>query len=157
MRLEYARSQPRAFYDFASCKLTPPLTQRAASSFGSHTCRKLIRRGGAGEHGLIPAEIIAKKRDGGQLTDAEIADFVQGFSNGQFADYQASALAMAICIRGMNVDETVSLTRQMLASGLVLDWGSSAPKVDKHSTGGLGDKVSIVLAPAWLVVAPRCR
>ncbi len=96
---------------------------------------------------MNPAQAIAKKRDGRQLTDAEIAAFINGYVNGEIADYQMSALAMAITIRGMDVDETTALTRHMLNSGTTLQWSSPALKVDKHSTGGIGDKVSIVLAP----------
>jgi pyrimidine-nucleoside phosphorylase len=96
---------------------------------------------------MIPAEIIARKRDGLPLSEAAIADFVAGFTRGEIADYQMAALAMAIFLRGMDRNETVALTRQMLASGEVLSWTTSVPKVDKHSTGGLGDKTSLILAP----------
>ncbi len=96
---------------------------------------------------MIPAQIIARKRDGAELTDGEIRDFVAGYVAGQIPDYQMAALAMAICLRGMSTAETVSLTEQMLHSGEVLRWQNDRPKVDKHSTGGLGDKVSLVLAP----------
>jgi pyrimidine-nucleoside phosphorylase/thymidine phosphorylase len=96
---------------------------------------------------MIPAEIIARKRDGLPLSEAAIADFVGGFTRGEIADYQMAALAMAIFLRGMDVGETVALTQQMLSSGDVLSWATDTPKVDKHSTGGLGDKTSLVLAP----------
>ena len=93
-------------------------------------------------------ELIARKRDGGRLSDPEIARLLLDFERGELADYQMSALLMAIFFRGMDDAETVALTRAMLHSGDVLDL-SSVPgvKVDKHSTGGVGDKVSICLAP----------
>lgn len=97
---------------------------------------------------MTPARIIAKKRDGQILTPEEIAFFVGGFHAGQIPDYQMSALAMAIYLQGMNSDEVAVLTDEMLNSGSRLDWsGSDRPKVDKHSTGGIGDKVSLILAP----------
>ena len=97
---------------------------------------------------LTPASIIACKRDGLELTDDQISAFVDGFSRGKMPDYQMSALAMAIYLQGMSAAETAALTRQMLASGKTLHWSSTGtPKVDKHSTGGVGDKVSLVLTP----------
>jgi pyrimidine-nucleoside phosphorylase len=94
-----------------------------------------------------PANVIAKKRDGIALVRDEIAEFVRGFTGGSIPDYQMSALAMAIYLRGMSVEETAVLTEQMLASGVQLNWPSGARCVDKHSTGGVGDKVSLLLAP----------
>jgi pyrimidine-nucleoside phosphorylase len=94
-----------------------------------------------------PATIIAKKRDGASLTPNEIADFIHGFTDGSIPDYQMSALAMAIYLCGMSGDETTALTEQMLASGLTMSWPTGPPRVDKHSTGGVGDKVSLLLAP----------
>jgi pyrimidine-nucleoside phosphorylase len=93
-------------------------------------------------------EIIAAKRDGGELAAAEIRRIVTGLGDGTVAPYQMTALLMAIFFRGMTDAETVALTQAMLHSGKVLDL-SSVPgaKVDKHSTGGVGDKVSIALAP----------
>lgn len=93
-------------------------------------------------------ELIAKKRDGGCLSSDQIERIVRAFGNGELADYQMSALCMAIFFRGMNDEETVALTRAMLHSGDVIDL-SHVPgiKVDKHSTGGVGDKVSLCLAP----------
>lgn len=98
---------------------------------------------------MLTANLIAKKRDGGELVDAEIEFLVSGFCAGTVADYQMSALAMAICLRGMTERETATLTRTMLESGVPLPRGVSGgtPRVDKHSTGGLGDKVSLILAP----------
>jgi pyrimidine-nucleoside phosphorylase len=94
-----------------------------------------------------PANVIAKKRDGGALTRDEIAAFVSGFTTGDIPDYQMSALAMAIYLRGMSADETAMLTERMLGSGIQMRWQSGSPCVDKHSTGGVGDKVSLLLAP----------
>src|SRR4051812_35332922 len=97
---------------------------------------------------MNPAIIIAKKRDGLALTREEIGAFVNGFSRGDIADYQAAALAMAIYCRGMTADETAALTDAMLASGERLPpCVGGPPRVDKHSTGGIGDKTSLILAP----------
>ena len=97
---------------------------------------------------LNPALLIARKRDGEALTNTEIGAFVEGYSNGSIPDYQASAFCMAICLRGMNTAETTALTQHMLHSGVALQWANAMrPVVDKHSTGGVGDKVSLVLAP----------
>jgi pyrimidine-nucleoside phosphorylase len=99
-------------------------------------------------HALPVSELIAKKRDGGTLTDAELTGLIEGFMDGSVADYQMSALAMAVFFRGMSFDETVAMTLAMRDSGKVIDFSRlAAPKVDKHSTGGVGDKVSICLAP----------
>jgi pyrimidine-nucleoside phosphorylase len=93
-------------------------------------------------------ELIAKKRDGGRLSNEQIERLVRAFGSGELADYQMSALCMAIFFRGMDDEETVALTRAMLHSGDVIDLGDvPGVKVDKHSTGGVGDKVSLCLAP----------
>ena len=93
-------------------------------------------------------EIIEKKRDNYILNEEEITYFVNGYCNGSIKDYQASSLLMAICINGMNREETIFLTKAMLNSGKSLDLSSlSGIKVDKHSTGGVGDKTSLVLGP----------
>jgi pyrimidine-nucleoside phosphorylase len=93
-------------------------------------------------------DIIARKRDGHELSRDEIAFIVKGYTAGSVADYQMSALVMAICIRGMTAEETMALTEEMLYSGSVVDFSDlGRPSVDKHSTGGVGDKTSLVLAP----------
>jgi pyrimidine-nucleoside phosphorylase len=92
--------------------------------------------------------LIEKKREGKELTDEEISHLVSGFTSGEIADYQMSAWAMAVFFKGMTPAETHHLTKAMMDSGSVLDYPTGAPpKVDKHSTGGIGDKVSLVLAP----------
>jgi pyrimidine-nucleoside phosphorylase len=102
---------------------------------------------------MRPQEIIAVKRDGGELSDAQIHAFIAGICDGKWADYQISALVMAMFTRGLNERETEILVREMLESGDVLDLSSlSLPKADKHSTGGVGDKTSLVIAP----VAAAC-
>ncbi len=98
--------------------------------------------------GLHVPTLIEKKREGGELTADEIAFLVKGFTDGEIPDYQISAWAMAVYFRGMTAVETQHLTRAMVKSGDVLQYpAGSPPKVDKHSTGGVGDKVSLVLAP----------
>ncbi len=93
-------------------------------------------------------DIIAKKRDNGVLDKDEIDFFIQGFTRGEIADYQASAWAMAIYLRGMDEAETTALTLAMAHSGQVLDLSSVAPRVlDKHSSGGVGDKTTLVVGP----------
>jgi pyrimidine-nucleoside phosphorylase len=93
-------------------------------------------------------DVIQRKRDGHELTRDEIAFFVEGYTRGSIPDYQASALAMAVFFKGMTSAETVALTESMMRTGEVLDLAElPGPKVDKHSTGGVGDKASLVLAP----------
>jgi len=92
--------------------------------------------------------LIEKKRDGGELSSAEIAQVISGFTRGEIPDYQMSALAMAIFFRGMSDRETWHLTKAMLQSGQIFEYPpNSPPKVDKHSTGAIGGKTSLVLAP----------
>jgi thymidine phosphorylase len=98
---------------------------------------------------LVP-ELIRRKRDGGELTAHEIAELVAGIADGSVSDAQVGALAMAIVWRGMTADERIALTGAMTRSGDVLEWGDAGvagPVLDKHSTGGVGDKVSLLLAP----------
>lgn len=97
---------------------------------------------------LFPQHIIARKRDGDVLTREEIGSFVRGATDGSWADYQLSALLMAVFLRGMNREEMAAYTEAMMRSGIVADLTSlQLPKADKHSTGGVGDKVSLHLAP----------
>jgi pyrimidine-nucleoside phosphorylase len=93
-------------------------------------------------------DIIAKKRDGGTLTAKELDWFIQSYTRGDLPDYQAAAWLMAVYLRGMSHDETVALTLSMARSGDTLDLGDIAPVVvDKHSTGGVGDKTTLMVAP----------
>jgi pyrimidine-nucleoside phosphorylase len=93
-------------------------------------------------------DIIKKKREGLSLSRNELSSFLNGYLKGEIPDYQVSSFLMAVFFQGMNADETVSLTDIMLNSGSALDLSDiPGPKVDKHSTGGIGDKVSIILAP----------
>ncbi len=97
---------------------------------------------------FFPQDIIIKKRDGGALSREEIEFFGRGVADGRFADYQATALLMAIFWRGMTPQETAWLTEAMMRSGEIIDLHDlPGAKVDKHSTGGVGDKVSLILAP----------
>jgi thymidine phosphorylase len=99
--------------------------------------------------GLLPQEIIRAKRDGRTLTPAEIGAIVDGIVSGSLTDAQIGAFAMAAFLKGLDRDETVALTRAMTLSGETLDWPDAAgPVLDKHSTGGVGDTVSLLLAPA---------
>jgi pyrimidine-nucleoside phosphorylase len=93
-------------------------------------------------------DVIARKRDGHELPAAEIEAFISGYTRGDIPDYQVSAWLMAVILKGLTRDETSALTNAMLHSGVVLDFPElPAAKVDKHSTGGVGDKTSLVLAP----------
>jgi len=99
---------------------------------------------------MLPQEIIRKKRDGGALDDAEIRFLIAGLTSGAVSEGQVAAFAMAVFFRGMEMPERIALTRAMMESGTVLDWRGldlPGPVIDKHSTGGIGDKVSLMLAP----------
>jgi thymidine phosphorylase len=96
---------------------------------------------------MLAPEVIRRKRDGATLTTEEIAFLVGGIADGGLSDAQVGALAMAFFLRGLEADERVALTRAMRDSGTVLDWDLDRPVLDKHSTGGVGDKVSLILAP----------
>ncbi len=97
---------------------------------------------------MVPQWLIERKRDGAELTPDEIRGFVEGYVAGVIPDYQMAAFAMAVYFRGMTPAETAALTEALMRSGDVLDLGDlPRPTADKHSTGGIGDKVSLVLAP----------
>src|SRR6202171_2120650 len=97
---------------------------------------------------MHPLEVIARKRDGGEHSAEEIEFLLSGYLRGDVPDYQMAAWLMAVCIRGMTRSETLALTRAMVASGEVLDLrGIEGVKVDKHSTGGVGDKVTLIATP----------
>ncbi len=103
-----------------------------------------------GAASFLPQEIIRSKRDGSRLTDGQIEQFVGGLTDGSIGDGQAAALAMAVFFQGMDIDERVALTRAMSQSGDTMQWNRTdlhGPVIDKHSTGGVGDKVSLMLAP----------
>ena len=95
----------------------------------------------------LPQEIIRDKRDGRALSEADIAGFIGGLTGERVTEGQAAAFAMAVFFRGLALDERVALTRAMRDSGTVLAWDLPGPVLDKHSTGGVGDTVSLVLAP----------
>ena len=97
---------------------------------------------------MLPQEIIRTKRDGGRLSAEDIALFVAGMADGRVGEGQMAAFAMAAFLRGMDRDEAVALTEAMRDSGDVLTWDLDGPVLDKHSTGGVGDNVSLMLAPA---------
>ena len=99
---------------------------------------------------MLAQEVIRRKRDGQVLPAAQIDDFVRGLVDGGWSDAQCAAMAMAIFLQGFSTTETVALTRAMTDSGEVMDWAGAklgGPVLDKHSTGGVGDKVSLMLAP----------
>jgi len=99
---------------------------------------------------ILPQELIRRKRDGGELEAHEIEWFVRGITDGGVSDAQVGAFAMAVVLKGMTRDERVALTGAMMRSGEILDWsdaGLQGPALDKHSTGGVGDKVSLLLGP----------
>lgn len=96
---------------------------------------------------LLPQELIRRKRDGGRLEGAEIAALVRGLTAGTVSEGQIAAFAMAVFFRGLDLDERVALTLAMRDSGTVLSWDLPGPVLDKHSSGGVGDDVSLMLAP----------
>ncbi len=105
---------------------------------------------------MLVSELIERKRDGGSLEPEELHELLDGFLRGRVADYQMAAFLMAVFFRGLTPDELETLTRAIIASGTRLDLDDGGPPaVDKHSTGGVGDKVSLVLAP--LVAAAGLR
>ena len=99
---------------------------------------------------MLFVDVIQKKRDGEELTTEEIEFFVKGLADSSIPSEQVAALAMAVIFRSMTFDEAATLTTEMANSGTVLEWQSEdlgGPVIDKHSTGGVGDKVSFLLAP----------
>jgi pyrimidine-nucleoside phosphorylase len=96
---------------------------------------------------MIPAQVIQRKRDGHALTEEEIREFILGFTAGIIPDYQMAALSMAVCFQGLTGAETIWLTRAMVESGETIQWPRGNFLADKHSTGGIGDKTSLILAP----------
>ena len=99
---------------------------------------------------MLPQEIIRKKRDGQELTGEEIAFIARGITDGSLSEGQVAAFAMAVFFRGMTTPERVALTLGLVRSGVTLDWNDldlPGPIIDKHSSGGVGDKVSLMLAP----------
>src|SRR5215210_87760 len=96
----------------------------------------------------LPQEIIRRKRHGARLDEAEIEAFIAGLTAGRVSEGQAAAFAMAVFFRKLSTEERVALTRAMTNSGEVLRWDLPGPVLDKHSTGGVGDAVSLALAPA---------
>src|SRR5215203_4904166 len=97
---------------------------------------------------FLPQEIIRRKRHGARLDEAEIEAFITGLTTGRVSEGQAAAFAMAVFFRGLSVPERVALTHAMTLSGEVLSWELPGPVLDKHSSGGVGDTVSLALAPA---------
>ena len=97
---------------------------------------------------MLTQEIIILKRDGGMLSAAQIQQFVAGLTDGSISEGQVASFAMAVFFQRMNLDELVTLTLAMRDSGEVLKWDLPGPVVDKHSSGGIGDNVSLMLAPA---------
>ncbi|MDP2206015.1 MAG: thymidine phosphorylase [Alphaproteobacteria bacterium] len=99
---------------------------------------------------MLPQEIIRKKRDGGKLSDTDIRSFIEGVTKGRVSEGQVAAFCMAVLLKKMDMAERVALTSAMASSGTVMSWASEnlpGPILDKHSTGGVGDKVSLMLAP----------
>ena len=99
---------------------------------------------------FLPQEVIRQKREGNKLSEADISAFIQGVTDNTVSEGQVGALAMAIYFQGMEMDERIALTKAMRDSGIVMSWeneGLKGPLVDKHSTGGVGDVVSLMLGP----------
>ncbi|MEO0914090.1 MAG: thymidine phosphorylase, partial [Pseudomonadota bacterium] len=97
---------------------------------------------------MLPAEVIRLKRDGKTLSREAISAFTTGLVDDSFSEGQIAAFAMAIYLNGLTSGERIALTEAMRDSGTVLNWDLPGPVIDKHSTGGVGDNVSLILAPA---------
>ena len=104
---------------------------------------------------MLPQEVIRRKRDGSSLTTDEVKDFITGLTSGAVSEGQVAAFAMAVFFRGMSREEAVGLTLAMRDSGTVLKWDLPGPVVDKHSSGGIGDNLSLMLGP--MLAACRLR
>jgi thymidine phosphorylase len=104
---------------------------------------------------FLTQEIIRRKRDGEALSAEEIAFMISGLADGSISEGQVAAFAMAVYFQGMTMDERVALTRCMVGSGETIAWGDGPPVLDKHSTGGVGDKVSLMLAPILAACGAR--
>ena len=96
---------------------------------------------------MVAKLLLDRKREGCELSQAEVREFVGAYVRGEVPDYQMASFLMAVCCRGMTAAETLALTESMRDSGSVLDWGAGLPTADKHSTGGVGDKLSMVVQP----------
>ena len=142
--------EPRRGHDRRAASATSRRSaRRRTAPATSPGCCSTSSRGSPADP-MLTAELIRRKRDGVELSAEEIASLVSGIADGTVTDAQVGALAMAIVWRGMSAAERVALTGAMTRSGDVLDWsdaGLSGPVLDKHSTGGVGDKVSLLLAP----------
>jgi len=128
----------------------PWVARMKRSAIREHPPQQTPRIGFRATNTMLAQEIIRIKRDGHTLARAHIDAFVRGLVDGSWSEGQAAALAMAMFLKGMSRAETVDLTQAMTHSGLVMDWSSAnlnGPVLDKHSTGGVGDKVSLMLAP----------
>src|SRR6266498_478189 len=127
---------------------TPARAASPASRPPQEEARPLGRGGAPQEEVVRAVDVIQRKRDGLELTREEIDFFIRGYATGQIPDYQASAFTMAVFFRGMTAGETAALTEAMMRTGQVLDFSDlPGKKVDKHSTGGVGDKTSLILSP----------
>lgn len=105
----------------------------------------------------FPQEVVRKKRDGHALTDGDIRFMIEGLTDGSISDGQVAAFAMAVFFQGMKRMEVAALTKAMADSGRRLTWKLPGPVIDKHSTGGVGDKVSLMLAPIAAACGVSCR
>ena len=132
--------------DSGAASTARTISWRRSASAGAGRAFRLLAMAAA----FLPQEVIRRKRDGAALSEAEIGFFVKGLTDGSITEGQVAAFAMAVFFKGMTMAERVALTRAMANSGQVIDWRGvklPGPRLDKHSTGGVGDKVSLMLAP----------
>ena len=132
-------------------------SRRSRRARGAAALGPLLRRWVGKHDGFFAQELIRRKRDGGALSDDELRFLVGGITDGCVTDGQAAAFAMAVFFRDLEPRERVTLTQAMRDSGSVLAWDLDGPVLDKHSTGGVGDKVSLILAPLPPPAARSCR